>query len=122
MFWPVNKKDIIGTYQSVLQDSTPGLPDGGSEILEIKQDGTCEQEILLKDGRTFSAKGVWRYSSSHWKNYIILEGTHIAVDDKGEISTEIQKIIPGQRMLPITRNLIGRIVLGSSETPHYEKK
>ncbi len=122
MFWPVNKKDVIGTYRSVLQDGTPSLPDGGSEMLELKADGTCIQKIALKDGRTFFAQGTWRYSEPpSLKGYIILEGTRIVVNDES-ISANIGKVIAGPRMLPVTRNLIGRMTIGSSETSHYEKK
>lgn len=53
----MSKKDVIEIYQSVLQDGTPGLPDGGSEILELMADGTCIQKITFKGGRRFFSQG-----------------------------------------------------------------
>lgn len=53
IIWPISKKDVIGSYQSVLQDGTPGLSGGGSEILELKSDGTCIQNVTLKNGKKF---------------------------------------------------------------------
>ncbi len=124
ILWPVNKKDVIGTYQSVLQDGTPGLPDGGSEILELKTDGTCKQEITLKDGRAFSAKGRWEWDSD--KRYtgkkIMLKEIYWAVDEE-KITPYLEKtighVVP---FLSVRRTLTGRVAIGSDEGSHYEKK
>ncbi len=92
VLWPVNKKSVIGTYQAVLQDGTPGLPDGGSEILELNLDGTCKQEIALKDGRTFVAQGTWEWDSD--KRYIgkkiLLKGIYWAIDEE-KLNPDLEK-------------------------------
>ncbi len=116
---PVSEEDVIGTYQSVLQDGTPGLPDGGSEILELKADGTCIQKITLKDGRRFLAQGTWKYNKS--LGNITLESLHNAIRDD-VINPEIEKTTGFLQSPSVCRNFIGQIVLGSTETPHYEKK
>jgi hypothetical protein len=86
IFWPVSEKELIGIYQSVSQDGSPGLPDGGSEILELKMDGTCKQDIALKDGRKFSAQGTWKYNTSGTIN---LRGLHLTVGMDEKINPEI---------------------------------
>lgn len=119
IFWPVNEKEVIGTYQAVLQDGTPGLPDGGSEILELNADGTCTQKITLKNGRSFLAQGTWKYNKS--LGNITLEGLHNAVKDD-VINPDIEKTTGFLQSPSVCRNFIGQIILGSTETPHYEKK
>jgi hypothetical protein len=122
--WPVNKKDVIGIYQSVLQDGTPGLPDGGSEILELKADGTCKQEIALKDGRTFSAQGTWEWDSDkrYIGNQVTITGIYWVIHDD-RINPDLEKSLGNVvQSLPAERNLVGRIILGSLEGSHYEKK
>lgn len=122
--WPVYKEDVIGTYQSVLQDGTPGLPDGGSEILELNRDGTCKQNIVLKDGRTFVTQGTWYWQDgkSYLHNEVEVWGTYSAVYD-GRIRPDLEdtmgKVVRG---FPTGRTLSGRILLGSREGCHYEKK
>lgn len=120
MFWPINKKDLIGTYQCVLEDGTPGLPDGGSETLELYPDGTCMQEVVLKDGATFSTKATWRYDGTHKK--VHLRGIYIAVIGPDEINPDMGKTRDTSDVRPIGRNLHGRIILGSALGTRYEKK
>ncbi len=126
--WPVSKRDVIGIYQSVLEDGTPGLPDGGSEILELKPDGSCTQQISLKDGRTFSAQGTWEwktYERYYIRNIIItrIYCTVINGENGEEINPDLEKslerVVQGN---PVARSLTGRIILGSGEGVHYEKK
>ena len=125
ILWPVNKKDVIGVYQAVLQDGTPGLPDGGSEILELNPNGTCTQQVSLKDGRAFSAQGTWEWTS--YENYsghnIIITGTYWVVIDGDKMNPDLEKSL-GKivKSKPVGRCLTGRIILGSREGVHYEKK
>ncbi len=119
MLWPIGEKELIGTYQSVLQDGTPALPDGGSEILELRPDGTCTQKIALKDGRNFSTQGVWEYNKK--LGIISLGGLHNAVKDD-VINPEIERTAGFLQSPSVGRNFVGRIILGSTEGCHYEKK
>jgi hypothetical protein len=125
MLRPVSEKELIGTYQAVpmeiLNVQATGLPDGGVEILELKPDGTCEQDIALKDGRKFSAKGTWEYYPPPHA-HIIMQGTYVAVHMGQNIAANIEKTITTVRDFPIGRDLAGRIILGSTEYTHYEKK
>ncbi len=124
ILWPVNKKDVIGVYQAVLQDGTPGLPDGGSEILELKPDGSCIQQVRLKDGRVFSAQGTWEWGSvrSFLYRTVITIGIYSVVDGE-KIDPDFEKIREKLvRNLSVGRTLTGRIILGSDEGSHYEKK
>jgi hypothetical protein len=128
MLWPVDQQNVIGAYQSVLENGTPGLPDGGSEILELMADGTCKQEIELKDGRTFSARGTWEWDAD--KRYpgkkVILEGVYWVIRDGGtnpRINPDLEKSIKDVvSSHSVGRTLTGRVMLGSDEGPHYEKK
>ncbi len=128
MLWPVKKKDALGTYQSVLEDGTPGLPDGGSENLELKADGTCVQKVALNDGRTFSAQGTWEWDSDkrYFGNKVILMGVYWVICDGGinpRINPDLEKSLEDVvQSFPVWRTLIGRVALGSDEGPHYEKK
>ncbi len=122
--WPVNKKDVIGIYQSVLQDGTPGLPDGGSEVLELKPDGICKQNIALKDGRTFSAQGIWKWSCD--KRYVgkrvVITGIYYVLDEEDRVLPNFEKTKGMLQIFPAVRTLTGRVMLGSDEGSHYEKK
>ncbi len=125
VLWPVNKKDVIGTYQIVLQDGTPGLPDGGSEILELKPDGTCIQQVSLKSGKFFSTQGTWEWKSyeRYYIRNIIITGIYWTVIDGDKMNPDLEKSLP--RVVqgnPVGRTLTGRILLGSREAVHYEKK
>ncbi len=123
--WPVSKRDVIGIYQSVLEDGTPGLPDGGSEVLELKPDGTCKQEITLKDGRNFDAQGTWEWrpGKSYINPRITLWGLYCVVDIEQEIDPDFEKTLGKvSQALPASRTLSSRIILGSDEGVHYEKK
>ncbi len=127
MLWPVKKKNVIGTYQSVLENGTPELPDGGSEILELRADGTCKQDIILKDGRNFSAQGTWEWSphGSYFSTVIVM-GLYWVIRDGGinprinpDLEADLGNVV---QSLPVGRTLTGRVALGSDEGPHYEKK
>jgi|GEM_PF-6646575 len=120
MFWPINKKGVIGTYQFVLEDGTPGLPGGGFETLELNPDGTCIQKVVLKDGLTFSTKATWRYDETH--KTVDVRGVYIAVIGPDEINPDIGKTRNTLAVLPARRNLFGRIILGSRMGTRYEKK
>ncbi len=122
--WPVNKKNVIGIYQSVLEDGTPGLPDGGSEILELKADGTCTQEIALKDGRTFFAQGTWEWypEKCYFGNTVMLIGIYSVLDEDNRIRTGFEKNKGIYQSLSAVRALTGRVIIGFREGPHYEKK
>jgi len=125
VLWPVNKKDVIGTYEAVLQDGTPGLPDGGSEILELKPDGTCTQQISLKDGRAFSAQGTWTWES--YENYsghdIIIKRIYDTVMGEDKMNPNLEKSLGRVvQSRSVGRTLGGRIIIGSREGVHYEKK
>ncbi len=117
ILWPVSEKELIGTYQSVLQGGTPGLPDGGTEVLELRSNGTCQQDIVLKDGRKFSANGTWEYD----RGDLTLKGIYSTVDAEEKINPHIEKM-PGYISTSAGRSLVGRIILGSTEGTHYEKK
>lgn len=122
---PVNEKDVVGTYQSVLQDGIPGLPDGGSEILELKADGTCKQEVSLKDGRTFSAQGTWEWKSdgSDASKRVLAKGIYWVVADKEKINPDLETSTKNVvQSLSVSRTFEGRVLLGSREGTHYEKK
>ncbi len=122
MFWPVNKKNVIGRYQSVLQDGTPSLPDGGFEILELKADGICKQEVALKDGMTFSAQGTWEWRPhGSYFSAVMLTGIYSVLDDEDKILPDFEKTKGIYQSLPAVRTLTGRVLLGSREGPHYEK-
>ncbi len=120
IFWPVGEKDLIGTYQSVLEDETIGLPDGGTEVLELKPDGTCYQNIALKDGRKFSAEGTWKYNKA--LGSISFRGLHYAVGIDDKINPDIEQTAGFIRGPSVARNLAGKIIIGSREGVHYEKK
>ncbi len=120
VLWPVNKKNVIGTYQAVLEDGTPGLPDGGSEILELKPDGSCIQQIFLKDGRTFAAQATWTYDKSN--KTVDVRGAYIVVIGPDEINPDIDKTLDTLALWPTGRDLAGRVILGSGEGVHYKKK
>ncbi len=122
--WPVSKRDVIGIYQSVLEDGTPGLPDGGVETLELKPDGTCVQKIALKDGRNFSAQGTWEWESdgSYLGETVTVMGLYRVIHDR-EINPDLEKSIGNvMQSYPAWRSFTGRIILGSDEGSHYEKK
>ncbi len=123
ILWPVNKKNAIGTYQSVLEDGTPGLPDGGSEILELKADGKCKQEITLKDGRYFFTQGVWEWRSDggYAGRRVLISGVYSIIED-GKVLSEFENTKGIYQSFPVWRTSTGRVALGSDEGPHYEKK
>jgi hypothetical protein len=122
MLRPVSEKELIGTYEAVLPDGTfgpkRGLPDGGSETLEIKPDGTCVQNIALKDGRRFLARGTWEYNAS---GTVTLSGLHLTVKDN-VINPEIEKTTGFVQGPSVGRDLFGSLIIGSTEGMHYEKK
>jgi hypothetical protein len=94
-----------------------GLPDGGTEVLELKPDGTCEQNIALKDGRKFSATGTWKYEGG----YVEVEGIRISTKD-GNINPNIEEIAIGRIISSVGRDFLGSLIIGSREYTHYEKK
>ncbi len=125
VLWPVNKKNVIGTYQAVLENGTPGLPDGGSEILELKPDGTCTQQISLKDGRFFSAQGTWEWNAEKFylHNTIMIRSIYDTVVYGEEMNPDLEKSL-GKVVFshPVGRTPGGQVILGSREGVHYEKK
>lgn len=117
-FWPISQKELIGVYQSVLQDGTPGLPDGGTEMLELKSDSICEQNIALKNGRKFLARGTWKYEQGN----VVLKNIHNSIDMEDKINPDIENTTGFQISSSVGRTLGGRILIGSREVTHYEKK
>lgn len=116
----IEENDLIGRYQSVLSDGKSGLPDGGSEMLELKSDGTCKQDIRLKGGRTFSTKATWTYDKS--ERTISVRGAYVAVISADEINPDVGKTTDTLHTMPVGYKWGGGgILLGLDGSAHYEK-
>ncbi|HLP81613.1 MAG TPA: hypothetical protein VK141_06460 [Nitrosomonas sp.] len=110
IFRSVTNLDLVGTYETM-------LPDGGREILELKSDGVCGQKIALKAGGIFMAQGSWKYDNE----YITLKKIHLSVDVEGNINPRISQISVGMIVLPVGRDLAGKVIIGSIEGTYYER-
>ena len=103
---PVKTQELIGSYRGKLP--------AGEEILELLPSGDCVQEIHLKDGKTYSARGHWRYDMKN--RYLHLDGTRIPLNGFGEMNPDIARVPEGGTgSLPIKKRLFGGIEIGASE-------
>lgn len=112
---PITNSALFGKYSIV-------LPDGGKETLNLLPNGKCEQNIFLKDGKIYNAIGEWKYIKLNSWDYLRLEGTHISTQFGNKINPNIEQIPKGGTGgLPISRTLMGHIIIDKDES-HYFKK
>lgn len=105
---PVAEIDLVGKYEGI-------VPHGGLEVLELKSDGVCIQCATFDDGTLFSATGTWKYIK--YPNAVELRGINQVVEYDGAINPNLWKKRDIVRIMPISRNLSGKIMIGVSEDP-----
>lgn len=109
---PVKTIELVGTYRA-------NLP-AGEETLKLLPNGECVQEIRLSDGKTYFARGHWRYDAK--AQYLSLDGTRIPLIEFGEMNPDIARIPEGSTgTLPVGRGLLGDVEIGVSEDVIYRK-
>lgn len=109
---PVKTIELPGTYLANLSAC--------EETLELLPNGDCVQEIRLKDGKTYFARGHWRYDAK--AQYISLDGTRIPLIEFGELNPDIARIPEGGTgSLPVRRGLLGGVEIGVSDDGIYRK-
>jgi len=114
MLLEINEKDLLGKYCAK-------LPDGAVEYLELRPNGECIQEILLKNRAPLIAHGSWRYHQE--LKCLSLDGTRSALTPFGnKINPNIEQILPGVTRGPaVYRSILGKVIIGHGEYAHFEK-
>jgi len=104
---PIIMKELIGRYEVQ-------LPDGGKEILQLLPDEACKQDICLKDGKVYSAKGTWRLDEFNLSECVMLREVRCAlVENATKLNPEINKIENDTLItLPIHHTFIGHVEIG----------
>ena len=122
----MTEKDVTGDYEA-------RLPDGGTEVLQLRPDGTCRQIIRLQNGKQYDAVGTWRLrrEAELFPDGHRVETGGYTLDFKyiRETLTATGEIDPGitQPSLniistPVSRSLTGRIKIMLGENVDYYKR
>lgn len=116
-FQGIRDSELVGRYGVM-------LPEGAYETLELLAGGVSMQEIRLKGGAVYSARGRWTYDDQ--KKYLSLTGTRIAVTLTGELNPEVSQMPPpaSASSRPVGRTIAGElyITLSHNGSLHYERK
>jgi hypothetical protein len=113
MFREISAKDLTGRYRA-------DLPEGAVEFLELLPHGECVQEIRLRNGVAYSARGRWSYNPT--TRYLTLQGTREALTPTEEINPNLDTIPGGfTGSLPVFRSVSSEIVIMFSEYRNYRK-
>jgi hypothetical protein len=114
VFQKTDEQDLLGKYRA-------DLPDGAVEFLELLSKGACVQEIRLKSGASYSARGRWRYDPK--LKCLYLEGTRIALTPTRKINADIGQILPGNTgALSVSRSALGSVTITLHEGIDYRKQ
>lgn len=107
MLKPITREELIGKY------SVP-LPDGGKENLELLENGIYEQNIFLKSGKQFHARGKWSLDKLGSSDCISLEGARDSLNMFGnKINPDIAKNEENSVSCRlVTHSLMGHIKIG----------
>jgi hypothetical protein len=109
----IRTQDLLGKYRA-------DLPDGAVEFLDLLPQGECAQEIRLKGGVSYSARGKWRYDQK--LKCLYLEGTRIALTPAGQINPDLGRILEGNTgALSVSRSALGKVTIMLNEGIDYRK-
>ena len=104
MLRPIHDQDLVGSYQA-------NLPDGAVELLELKPNGECVQEIRLNDGTAYRVRGQWWYNEG--LRFLSLKGTRVALTPTLKLNPNVSQIPAGiTGALPVSRTLKGDVIIG----------
>lgn len=112
--YPTDRDELLGTYVAEYEF--------GTDMLELKSDGTYTQEIALKEeGKVIRSDGTWTYDQA--RHRIDLEDLYVLSDSYGNKSVAYKILPRGVASYPIERYFWSRrLRLGPDEGSPYNKR
>lgn len=112
--YPTDRNELLGTYIAEYEF--------GTDMLELKSDGTYVQTIALKeDGKVIRGDGTWTYDQAEHR--IVFEDLYVLSDGYGKKSAAYMNFPRGVASYPTERYFWShQLRLGPDEGTPYNKQ